>query len=109
MYIQLILVWLVLNSTRSTQAARPLIKRQEIVNHFNVRRNGSSSSTPLQVGNGNFAFGADITGLQTFQPFAIMSTWAWHNFSLPVTLNQTLIDGECLFNLDRTVRSSNDH
>ncbi|KAG7439043.1 uncharacterized protein BT62DRAFT_998441, partial [Guyanagaster necrorhizus] len=37
----------------------------------------------MQVGNGNFAFGADVTGLQTFQPFAIMSSWGWKNDSLP--------------------------
>ncbi|KAJ5222055.1 uncharacterized protein N7469_010942 [Penicillium citrinum] len=45
--------------------------------------------TPLQVGNGDFAFGADITGLQTFSRFSIQSSWAWHNFSLPTVENQT--------------------
>lgn len=75
------------------KAASP-IRRQQIVQEFNVRRNASSSTTPLQVGNGNFAFGVDVTGLQTFKPFATMSTWGWHNFSLPTTPNQTSIDGE---------------
>lgn len=37
----------------------------------------------MQVGNGFFAFGADVTGLQTFLPFAIMSDWGWKNDSLP--------------------------
>ena len=37
----------------------------------------------MQVGNGHFAFGADVTGLQTFLPYAIMSDWAWKNDSLP--------------------------
>ena len=37
----------------------------------------------MQIGNGNFAFGADITGLQTFLPFAIMSSWGWKNDSFP--------------------------
>lgn len=69
------------------------IDRRQIVESFNVRRNTTNELTPLQVGNGNFAFGADITGLQTFSPFAIMSTWGWHNFSLPTTPNQTLVDG----------------
>lgn len=69
------------------------IERRQIVDKFNVQRNATNSVTPLQVGNGNFAFGADITGLQTFSPFAIMSTWGWHNFSLPTTPNQTSIDG----------------
>lgn len=70
------------------------IPRQEIVQRFNPRRNASSLETPLQVGNGNFAFGVDITGLQTFNRFATMSTWGWHNFSLPLTPGQTSIDGK---------------
>lgn len=70
------------------------IDRQQVVQAFNPRRNASSLETPLQVGNGNFAFGADITGLQTFSPFATMSTWGWHNFSLPKTPGQTQIEGE---------------
>lgn len=70
------------------------INRQEVIQTFNVHRNASSSTTPLQVGNGNFAFGVDVTGLQTFSPFASMSTWGWHNFSLPTTPNQTSVDGE---------------
>lgn len=68
------------------------INRQEVIQTFNVHRNASSSTTPLQVGNGNFAFGVDATGLQTFSPFASMSTWGWHNFSMPTTPNQTFVD-----------------
>lgn len=73
--------------------ARSLIDRRKIVKNLNVHRNASSDATPLQVGNGNFAFGADVTGLQTFKPFATMSTWGWHNFSLPTTPKQTSVDG----------------
>ncbi|KAI1659281.1 Six-hairpin glycosidase-like protein [Daldinia decipiens] len=68
------------------------INRRKVVRSFNPHRNASSKTTPLQVGNGNFAFGADVTGLQTFSPFATMSTWGWHNFSLPTTTGQTSID-----------------
>lgn len=68
-------------------------QRRRVVQSFNVRRNQSSDSTPLQVGNGDFAFGADITGLQTFKPYAIMSTWGWHNFSLPNTPGQMCPEG----------------
>ncbi|KAL0578688.1 hypothetical protein V5O48_003308 [Marasmius crinis-equi] len=59
------------------------IDRHSIVSRYNPTRNASSLTTPMQVGNGNFAFGADITGMQTFQPFAIMSSWGWKNDSLP--------------------------
>jgi len=71
-------------------------RRRKIVQSFNVRRSKSSDSTPLQVGNGNFAFGADVTGLQTFKPYAIMSTWGWHNFSLPTNPGQTSVEGKQL-------------
>ncbi|KAJ5949529.1 hypothetical protein N7454_001113 [Penicillium verhagenii] len=64
-------------------------QRRNIVRSFNPHRNANSLTTPLQVGNGNFAFGADVTGLQTFSHFAIESSWAWHNFSLPTTPGQT--------------------
>ena len=70
------------------------IDRRKVVQFFNPHRNASSDTTPLQVGNGNFAFGVDITGLQTFSPFATMSTWGWHNFSLPTKEGQTSIEGE---------------
>ena len=43
----------------------------------------------MQVGNGNFAFGVDISGLQTFLPFNTLSSWGWHNSSLPSTPGQT--------------------
>lgn len=59
------------------------INRQAIVSLYNPVRTSSDPNTPMQVGNGNFAFGADVTGLQTFLPFAIMSTWGWKNDSFP--------------------------
>lgn len=61
------------------------INRRSLVQRFNPTRNAflQNTSTPMQVGNGNFAFGADVTGLQTLQPFAIMSSWGWKNDSLP--------------------------
>lgn len=68
------------------------IPRKQIVQAFNVHRNASSATTPLQLGNGNFAFGVDVTGLQTFQPFGTLSSWGWHNFSLPTTPGQTSIE-----------------
>lgn len=48
---------------------------------------------PLSVGNGEFAFTADITGLQTFMeeyrimPLCTMSQWGWHSF--PVSLGES--------------------
>ncbi|RYP40956.1 hypothetical protein DL769_011681 [Monosporascus sp. CRB-8-3] len=61
------------------------IDRHRIVSQHNVVRTRliDNETTPLQVGNGNFAFSVDITGMQTYLPFNTMSTWAWHNDSLP--------------------------
>lgn len=72
-------------------------QRRSIVRSVNPHRNASSATTPLQVGNGNFAFGADVTGLQTFSHFAVESSWAWHNFSLPTTTGQTFPSGRYSF------------
>lgn len=43
-----------------------LIDRQQVVSQFNVVRTAliDNATTPLQVGNGNFAFNVDNTGLQ---------------------------------------------
>lgn len=78
-------------------AAPSRIDRERIVRSFNPHRTDSSDETPLQVGNGNFAFGADITGLQTFRPFATMSTWGWHSFPLPEEEGQRSPGGKLVF------------
>src|SRR2546423_15364663 len=46
--------------------------------------------SPLSLGNGEFAFTADITGLQTFpdefekfMQLCTMSQWGWHTTPLP--------------------------
>ncbi|EKG20028.1 Six-hairpin glycosidase-like protein [Macrophomina phaseolina MS6] len=82
-------VWSLL-AAASMAVATP-INRSDVVRRFNPTRNGSASSydTPMQVGNGDFAFGADITGLQTVLPWNILSSWCWHNSSLPTIAGQT--------------------
>ncbi|KAI1480708.1 Six-hairpin glycosidase-like protein [Daldinia eschscholtzii] len=61
------------------------IDRQGIVSKYNVKRERliNNNTTPLQVGNGNFAFNVDNTGMQTILPFNTLSSWAWHNDTLP--------------------------
>ena len=59
------------------------IDRRSVLARHNPVRTASSLSTPLQVGNGGFAFGADITGMQTFQPFGCLSNWGWKSDPLP--------------------------
>ncbi|KAI9684614.1 MAG: hypothetical protein M1822_005702 [Bathelium mastoideum] len=83
------LIFGVLISCFHSHFADAAVDRRQIVQSFNPYRTASSNSTPLQVGNGNFAFGADVTGLQTFLPYNILSTWDWHNSSLPSSPGQT--------------------
>ncbi|KAI9167960.1 hypothetical protein HJFPF1_04103 [Paramyrothecium foliicola] len=61
------------------------IDREKVVSKYNIIRTAliNNITTPLQVGNGDFAFGVDNTGMQTFLPFNTMSSWAWHNDAEP--------------------------
>lgn len=62
------------------------IDRQAVVNRHKIITTATNPRSPAQVGNGEFAFGVDITGLQTFVPFNTMSHWGWHCDSLPAGL-----------------------
>lgn len=59
------------------------IDRESVVKRHRVCTTGTLLKSPAQVGNGKFAFGMDITGLQTFVPFNTLSDWSWHSFPLP--------------------------
>ena len=58
------------------------IDRHALVTRHNVILDKADPQTSLQVGNGEFAFGLDATGLQTFYGNT-MSNWSWHSFPLP--------------------------
>src|ERR1051325_8408738 len=61
------------------------LAQQEIDRHAVVTRHNINSKDvagTLPVGNGEFAFSFDGTGLQTFAGNT-MSHWGWHNFPLP--------------------------
>jgi hypothetical protein len=74
----------VLFSEGITQAATPTntvpIDRHALVTRHNITWNDPARHLPL--GNGEFSFGADGTGLQTFAGNS-MSHWGWHSFPLP--------------------------
>lgn len=70
------------------------IDRRAVVSRHNVILESLNPRSPLSVGNGEFAFGADITGLQTFPeayeegiPLCTQSQWGWHSRPLPAGLN----------------------
>lgn len=63
------------------------INRQVLVERHTVKLNTADTLASLTVGNGSFAFTADITGLQTFPefyakgvPLGTQSEWGWHSF-----------------------------
>lgn len=64
------------------------IDREALVKRHNPAATHLDPLSPLSVGNGEFAFTADITGLQTFPdaynagtPLHTQSQWGWHSFS----------------------------
>ncbi len=59
------------------------IDRHAVVSRHDVVTTATDPKSPAQVGNGEFAFSMDITGLQTFVPFNTSSHWAWHSSPLP--------------------------
>ena len=70
-------------------AAAP-IDRHALVSRHNPTVTAIDKSAPFMVGNGNLAFTADITGLQTFPeqystlvPLMTQAQWAWHSFPNP--------------------------
>lgn len=61
------------------------INRHEVVSRHNPKITKIDPFNPLSVGNGEFAFTADITGMQTFPevyaegiPICTQSHWGWH-------------------------------
>lgn len=56
------------------------IDRKALVSRHNITRTSGSLVVPM--GNGEFCFNADRTGLQTFGGNT-MAHWAWHEFPLP--------------------------
>lgn len=71
--------------------SRTPINRRQLVRRHNPLVTAIDPLGPLSVGNGEIAFTADITGLQTFtapyetgMPLCTQSQWGWHSFpSLP--------------------------
>ena len=69
-------------SLAGAEGRSQFIDRHALVTRHNVVLNMADPATALQVGNGEFAFGVDVTGLQTFYGNT-MSHWGWHSFPLP--------------------------
>ena len=66
------------------------IDRHALVTRHNVELTRFDPESPLSVGNGEFAFTVDVTGLQTFPdaydqtiPLGTLSQWGWHTAPNP--------------------------
>jgi hypothetical protein len=67
-----------------------MIERKKLVTRHNPQIHEFDPLSPLTVGNGEFAFTVDATGLQTFpelhnmgMPLCTMSNWGWHSYATP--------------------------
>ena len=63
-----------------------MINRKKLVNRHNPHLTTFAPYSPLSIGNGEFVFTTDITGLQSFQdlytnamPLCTMANWGWHS------------------------------
>src|SRR5256714_8232367 len=72
----------------------PGIDRQSVVQRHNPVVRKIDPFSALTVGNGEFAFTADVTGLQTFLdpydkefPLCTTAHWAWHSVPIPAGLD----------------------
>jgi hypothetical protein len=74
----------------AAMAAQSIRDRRPTVQRHNPILTAFDARSPLSVGNGEFAFTADVTGLQTFPeryekgcPLCTQSQWGWHSFPNP--------------------------
>lgn len=87
-FLQLIAVAAILSSCAGSK-----IDRVALVERNNPHITAIDTLASLSVGNGRFAFTADVTGLQTFPehyrlgiPLGTQSQWGWHSFDNPLEL-----------------------
>ena len=85
---KVLLLLLIILSSCNTKNIK--IDRLGLVTRNNIKNSLIDSLNSLSVGNGEFAFTVDITGLQTFPEFyskgislGTMSNWGWHTSENP--------------------------
>jgi hypothetical protein len=82
--------WRNVVSAENASSVNEPIDRRALVTRHNVTLAASDIMSPLSVGNGEFAFTADVTGLQTFAreyrdgiPLGTMAQWGFHTAPNP--------------------------
>ena len=91
--IQILLPALALITSCSEEQKIP-IDRLAVLTRHDIHNNMIDSLASLSVGNGEFAFTVDVTGLQTFPefyakgiPLGTMAEWGWHSDKNPENYN----------------------
>jgi len=81
------------------------INREAVVKRHSVQVDKIDSLSSLTVGNGNFAFTVDATGMQSFPdsyangvPLGTQSVWGWHSF--PNNENFTIEEAQKVYELE---------
>ncbi len=89
MQMKIFLAWLLAGGATLPAPAAP-IDRHALVTRHTVVVEQFDPKNPLSVGNGQFAFTVDATGLQTFPeaftnttPLGTLSDWGWHSSPNP--------------------------
>jgi hypothetical protein len=88
-------IWLILGFLGLLAACKTgnveRIDRLALVNRNNPHVQEIEELSSLSVGNGNFAFTVDATGMQTFPeayangvPLGTQAQWGWHSFPNPI-------------------------
>src|SRR5919197_6744706 len=79
-----------LSQSQSRGSRGATIDGAALAGRHNPTLRGLDPLSPLSLGNGEFAFTCDVTGLQTFPreyegavPLCTMSQWGWHTKPLP--------------------------
>lgn len=83
-------------SQNNVNSTKQKIDRKALVQRHKIITTATNPRSPAQVGNGEFAFGVDVTGLQTFVPFNTMSHWSWHSLPLPKGLQVSDFKGQMM-------------
>src|SRR5688572_9021480 len=85
--------------------AQQKIDREAVVRRHTIKVNKIDSLSSLSVGNGNFAFTGDATGMQSFPeayakgvPLGTQSVWGWHSF--PNTENLRIEEAQKVYELE---------
>lgn len=80
---------------RAKEQCKMPIDRHKLISRHSPVLNKVDVRLPFSLGNGEFTFTADITGLQTFlesymyTPLCSMTQWGWHSY--PVNLDESLL------------------